>query len=55
MTHSFYGAFEYQGNPDPGPFGAKRVVHKSDTPHENVKKGITTVSCDFCIIVQEFL
>ncbi|XP_066263102.1 autophagy-related protein 2 homolog B [Euwallacea similis] len=38
MTHSFYGAFENQGNPDPGPFGAKKVVHKSDTPHKNVQK-----------------
>jgi len=39
MTHSFYGAFQYQDNPDPGPFGTKRVVHKSDTPHDNIKKG----------------
>lgn len=39
MTHSCYGAFQYQDNPDPGPFGTKRVVHKSDTPHDNIKKG----------------
>lgn len=39
MTHSCYGAFENQGNPEPGPFGAKRVVHESDTPHNKECKG----------------
>ncbi|KAL1512538.1 hypothetical protein ABEB36_002120 [Hypothenemus hampei] len=38
MTHSCYGVFENQNNPEPGPFGKKRVVHESDTPHQNIKK-----------------
>ncbi|KAJ8968662.1 hypothetical protein NQ314_002185, partial [Rhamnusium bicolor] len=38
MTMSYYGAFEYQSNPQPGPFSAKKVVHESDTPHSKPQK-----------------
>lgn len=38
MTHSLYDAFENQGNSEPGPFSAKRVVHESDTPHNKHHK-----------------
>ncbi|XP_050294529.1 autophagy-related protein 2 homolog A isoform X2 [Anthonomus grandis grandis] len=41
MTHSFYGVFENQGNPDPGPFGGKRVVHESDTPHNRESNDVS--------------
>ncbi|XP_076267231.1 autophagy-related 2 isoform X1 [Rhynchophorus ferrugineus] len=38
MTQSLYGAFENQGNIEPGPFGSKKIVHESDIPHNKQSK-----------------